>query len=391
MLARDVVDALTARGHEVHVLTAHGRDLPKQPTIHSVLNYSLDDKDAIFMGGKVPSLAQLYRRHVFDRETYRRSAAELRRLHPDLIVADNQYMASTAGLIAARGAGCPVVAQVADKWLRYLLWDLGMLLRPGKGWQRQALRMYVRRIQPVLRARAMPDQMIAISDFIKRNYIEEGFPAERIHALYLGVDTHLYQPRQHPHSGKDSLEIVFAGQLWEGKGPQVLVAALGLLRSQQPDLDLRLRIIGTGAAAFQNYLREQIGSHGLLDRVSLEGFVALPRLAESLRQCDIFVFPSTWDEPFSITLVAAMASGAAVVATRTGGTPEALLDGVEGLLIPPNDADSLAGAVLRLARDPELRDRLSQAAVARAVTQWRFDAYVDRLERQYQEIVSTHA
>jgi len=264
-----------------------------------------------------------------------------------------------------------------------------MLLRPGKGWQRQALRMYVRQIQPVLRARAMPDQIIAISDFIKRNYTEEGFPAERIHALYLGVDTHLYQPRQHPHSGKDSLEIVFAGQLWEGKGPQVLVAALGLLRSQYPELDLRLRIIGTGAAAFQNYLHDQISSQGLLDRVSLEGFVALPRLAESLRQCDIFVFPSTWDEPFSITLVAAMASGAAVVATRTGGTPDALLDGVEGLLIPPNDVDALAGAVLRLARDPELRNRLSHAAVVRAVTQWSFDAYVDRLERQYQEIVST--
>jgi glycosyltransferase involved in cell wall biosynthesis len=271
------------------------------------------------------------------------------------------------------------------------LWDLGMLLRPGKAWQKQVLRMYVRRFQPRFRARAMPDQIVAISDFIKRNYTEEGFPAERIHVLHLGVDTYLYQPRQSPHCGENSLEIVFAGQLWEGKGPQVLVAALGLLRRQHPELDLRLRIIGTGAPAFQSYLCEQIQRQGLTNRVSLEGFVPLPRLAESLRASDIFVFPSTWDEPFSITLVAAMASGAAVVATRTGGTPEALLDGVEGLLIPPNDIDALARAVLQLVCDPELRNRLSRAAVVRAATQWSFDAYVDRLERQYQEIVSTNA
>ncbi len=389
MLARDLVNALTARGHEVHVLTARGRDLPSQATIHSVLNYSLDDKAELFLGGTLPTVSQLFRRHVFDPDTYRHTFRVVRQIKPDLIVVDNQYMASAAGLLAVRGAGCPVVAQVADKWLRYLLWDLTLLLRPAKRWQKAVLSMYVKLVQPILRSRALPDHMISISNFIKRYYVEAGFPQQRVHAMYLGVDTSLYQARLIPHQGENSLDVIFAGQLWEGKGPQVLVAALGLLRRQHPELDLRLRIIGTGTEAFQNYLKEEILSQGVQDRALLDGFIPTSKLAESLRQGDIFVFPSTWEEPFSITLVAAMASGIPVIATRTGGTPEALRDGVEGMLVPPNDAAALAGAILRLARDPNLRQSLSDAAVTRAVAQWSFDAYVDRLEQQYQQIVST--
>ncbi len=83
-----------------------------------------------------------------------------------------------------------------------------------------------------------------------------------------------------------------------------------------------------------------------------------------------------------------MASGAAVIATKTGGTPEALTDGAQGLLVPPNDPDALARAVLRLARNPALRNTLAQAAMARAHDTWSFSAYVDRLERYFAKAVS---
>jgi glycosyltransferase involved in cell wall biosynthesis len=204
---------------------------------------------------------------------------------------------------------------------------------------------------------------------------------------YLGIDMAVYPQRSKPHGGDSHLQVAFAGQLWEGKGPQVLVDALGHLRQREPDLELRLRIVGEGNEAFKAYLREEIRKHGMEDRTTFEGFVPLTNLAKHLRETDIFVFPSTWDEPFSITLVAAMASGAAMIATRTGGTPEALTDGVEGILVPPRDPQALADAVLRLARDPTLRNVLGQAAAKRAHEQWRFGAYLDRLEHYYQQAV----
>ena len=388
ILAREVVQALRTRGHDVHVLTARGREFDTTPYIHQVLNYDLEEKEAIFLGGKAPTPANIAKRYVFDRKAYQAVRSTVQQLQPALIVMDNQYMASVAPLLAVRDAPCPVIAQVLDKWLRYLLWDLSLLLHPGKGWQRQMLQMYVRRVQPWLQRSAKPDAIVAVSEFIKGQYVEAGFPSDRIMVAHLGIDTALFQPRQEPHVKDNSLEVVFAGQLWEGKGPQVVVDALGRLRRSEPDLDLRLRIMGRGNEAFKQYLLAEIQKHGMQDRTVLDGFVPQSMVAERLRKADIFVLPSIWDEPFSVILVQAMASGIPVIATTSGGTPEALVDGVEGILIPPQDADALAGAVLRLARNPGLRNMLAQAAVVRAQNQWSFPAYVDRLERYYEKAVS---
>lgn len=387
MLTRDIVEALRAREYDVHVLTARGCQLDDVPYVHQAFNYSLEDKKAIFQGGRKLSPVELFHHHVFDPVTYRNVRRVVQQLQPALIVADNLYMASAAPLLAVRDAGCPVVAQVADKWLIYLLRNLGLLLDPGpRGW-RWLLQGYVRLIQPLLWRLGRPDEIVSVSAFIKRFYVEAGFPADRIMPLHLGVDMELYRPRQEPHIGDGCLEVVFAGQLWEGKGPQVLIDALGQLRKREPGLALRLRIIGEGSEGFKQYLRSEIERHDLGDSVVFDGFLPLQRLAERLRGGDIYAFPSVWDEPFSITLVAAMACGIPVVATNTGGTPEAFEDGVEGVLIPPRDSEALADALLRLARDPALRNRLAQAASARARQRWSFDAYINRMEQHYLHIM----
>jgi glycogen(starch) synthase len=387
MLAHDIVNALRMRGHDVHVLTARGPKLDTLPHVHQVFNYSLEDKDALFQGGKVLSLAEIFRHHVFDVVTYRNVRRAVRELQPDLVIIDNQYMASAAPLLAVRGAHCPVIAQVADKWMIYLLRNLGLLLHPGAQGLQWLLGGYVRLVQPFLWWLGRPDAILSISAFIKQFYVESGFPAERITPTYLGVDTALYQPRREAHAGDNHLEVVFAGQLWEGKGPQVLIEALGLLRKREPDLDLKLRLIGEGNERFKEYLHSEVKRHGLDGRTTFDGFVTLELLAERLRCGDIYAFPSIWDEPFSITLVAAMASGIPVVATSTGGTPEAFEDGVAGILIPPKDAESLADAISKLARSPALRNRLSQAAVADSRQRWSFDAYIDRLEQHYLDAI----
>jgi glycosyltransferase involved in cell wall biosynthesis len=383
MLARDIVDALRARGYDVHVLTARGPELDEIPHVHQVLNYSLEAKADLFQGGKVLSLLENVRHHVFDPTTYRNVRHTLKELQPDLIIIDNLYMASAAPLLAVRGFRCPVIAQVADKWLIYLLRDLRLLIQTDVGLRHMLLQAYVRLVQPWLWKLGCPDEILSISAFMKRFYVEAGYPTERITPTYLGVDTSLYRSRRAPHTATNNLEIVFAGQLWEGKGPQILVAALGLLRQREPDLALRLRFVGEGNEGFKQRLRQAIREYDLEGQTVFDGFVPLDVLAERLRNADIFAFPSVWDEPFSIVLPAAMASGLPVIATATGGTPETFEHGAEGLLIPAGDAEALAGAISTLAHDPTLRNGLSRAAVARVQQTWSFDAYIDRLERHY--------
>jgi glycosyltransferase involved in cell wall biosynthesis len=389
MLAYDVVQALRERGHDIHVLTAHGQQLATQLNVHQVLNYDLDDvKDVLFQGARPLTWREHLRHYCFDMKTYWSVRRTVQELQPDLVVVDNMYQASAAPLLAVQKAQCPVVAQVADKWLIYLLRDLELLLRPHKPSLRLLVHAYTTVVQPLLWRWGRPDAVVTVSDFIKKFYEGYGFPAESVTPMHLGVDTVLYHPRVKPAGAVRELEVIFAGQLWEGKGPQVLIASLGQLHQRLPEMKLRLRIIGRGSADFEAYLREEVERWGIRDLTIFDGFLPLTELAQRLRKADIFVFPSIWEEPFSIILPAAMASGLPVIATESGGTPETFRDQVEGVLIPPNDSTALTEALLRLVRDPALRERLAQAAIRRVEGEWSFAAYVDRLEQHYLKLVA---
>src|SRR5262249_8728701 len=102
--------------------------------------------------------------------------------------------------------------------------------------------------------------------------------------------------------------------------------------------------------------REDVHALGVLDHA---------RLFPLYRAADVVVAPSVWPEPLSRVLVEAMHFGRPVVATFTGGSPEAVEDGVTGLLVRKNDAGALAEAIIALLRDPARRERMGAAARAR--------------------------
>jgi phosphatidylinositol alpha 1,6-mannosyltransferase len=84
-------------------------------------------------------------------------------------------------------------------------------------------------------------------------------------------------------------------------------------------------------------------------------------IANTLAGYDVFLFTSVWEEPIARSVMEAMASGLAVVGTAVGGQREMLEDGVNALVFPPEDANSLAECILRLRRDPDLRAKLAEA------------------------------
>ena len=378
MLTRDITEALRARGYDVHVLTAQGHQLDGISYVHQVFNYSLDDKDAIFRGGRRFSPYDLFRHHIFDHVTYRNVRQAVRRLQPDLIVADNLYMASAAPLLAVRDAPCPVVAQVADKWLLFELVDWGLVLNPQSKLQRLIVDVVRLGVQRPIARRVRLDGIAAVSEFIRSLYVNAGFAPDILTVEYLGIHNEVFHPGP-SHPLCEPVRLIFVGGLWEGKGVQVIVKSLQILARMEGMPRFHLDIFGDGAVAFKQYLRNVISEAGVEELVEFHGFIPWLQLVRAMHSADIFVFSSIWDEPFAITPLQALGCGLPVVATRAGGTAEGYVDGETALLIPPNDAQALAEAIARLVQNENLRVNLRENGIREAQEHWSFGAYMDRL------------
>ncbi|AHG93604.1 glycosyl transferase group 1 (plasmid) [Gemmatirosa kalamazoonensis] len=159
-------------------------------------------------------------------------------------------------------------------------------------------------------------------------------------------------------------------QMVHYKGVDVLIRAFAGLSARYPKVKLRLASDGPQRADFEA-LAESLG---VGHRVEFLGFLAREDVSRELRRCSIFVLPSrTNSESFGIAAAEAMAVDRAVVASRVGGLPELVEDGVTGLLVPPGDVDALEQALRRLLDDEEFGQRLGQAAGKRVRQQYLWD------------------
>ncbi len=390
LLCDDVVRALRARGHTVHVLCGRGRHLPSGPDVLGALEIDLDRKQDTFLGGRLPTPWQAFKLHVFSPASYRATRRWLTRIEPDLTVVWNLHMASLAPLFAAKHHGRPTVVHLFDKWLYYSFVDLETLLRPQVPWKRWAIRLSQVTLQPLLRRLAGHLDLVSVSRFLRDFHVRAGFEASAIDVEHLGVPTAEF--RHAPRAVKaadEPLRLLFIGALWEGKGPLTAVRALGLL--VRAGVPARLDIYGEGVPHFVAALRALADEQGVGSHVTLHGRVPRSDVPELCRSHDVLVFPSEWDEPFAAVPLEAMSCGMAVVATTAGGTPEAVNDGETGLLVPPRDPEAICAALRRLAGDSLLRQRLGESAARVVRERFEFDGYIERLEACYARLIARGA
>ena len=196
--------------------------------------------------------------------------------------------------------------------------------------------------------------------------------------------------------------IAFHGGVRYFKGVHVLIAALPIILAWHPNV--RLVIAGSSGSSpvpdtsFKGWrqdrmlvwkdtlewLKPQLAALG--DRVVISGFVPPDRLAEHLRQADLCVFPSLFDN-FPNACLEAMSAARPIVATRSGGMEEMLADGKAGLLVSPGDVRELADAICRLIEDPDLGQRLAQEARQRILSEYSPDSIGPRQEALYAEAI----
>ena len=207
------------------------------------------------------------------------------------------------------------------------------------------------------------DLSLAVSQGVRDYLIEPGgLDPARVRVVPNGVD--LERLRQHrPRnevrrelgltSGARVVGLVARLDHW-GKGHREFFAALSALKERYP---IEALIIGGGRRAEE--MRQLVADLGLAGRVHFLG--QRPDIPDLLSALDIFVLPSH-SEGVSLALLEAMAAGLPVIATRVGGLPEVVTDGVNGLLMPPQDPEALAQALARLLDDPALAKELGENA-----------------------------
>jgi glycosyltransferase involved in cell wall biosynthesis len=219
------------------------------------------------------------------------------------------------------------------------------------------------------------DAEVAVSDFMLEQ-ARQAPHARRVERIRNGIDTDRYGAES-ARSARDRV-IGCAGRLVPGKGIETLLRAFEAVVRAEPAT--RLRIAGDGPE--RDRVEELIRRHRFDERAELVGVV--DDMPAFWREVDVAVMPSSLPESFGMAALEAMASRRPIVATVSGGVPELIDDGVTGRLVPRDDPDALAAALLEYVRDPELRRAHGSAGRERCER----DFSIHRCAREYADLVA---
>jgi glycosyltransferase involved in cell wall biosynthesis len=370
---RDVVERWRRRGHEVLVLTSNLRlrgvdDPPSERSTGVWRDLPIAFSDTQLVSPPIRS------RPAIERAAERSLAHAIEACRPDVV--SLWHMAALPfGLITTLArSSTPVVYVVCDDWLSYAArMDPWMRLFVG----RPRLGRLVERFFGI--AATVPDvgasgSFCFVSEVTRQRSIEHtqwSFPVATV--TYSGIDIDDF-PIEHTTEERPwRWRLLHVGRLDERKGIATAVEALAHLPA-----DAELQILGTGDEAYRHQLQQTADRVGASQRVHF-GAVSRSELRRHYHEADVFVFPTNWEEPFGLVPLEAMACGTPVVATGRGGSGEFLVDGINCLRFPAEDAPSLAEQIRRLAVDAALRRRLVTAG-SQTAAQLTVDRLADVLE-----------
>jgi len=208
---------------------------------------------------------------------------------------------------------------------------------------------------------------------------EAGFPPEQIVPGDNGVEVGCHKRSHGLHT---PARLVFVGRLQRQKGLDLLLQAVARLKRARPSLAWMLWVFGDGPCRSEyEILASELG---IAERVHFQGQV--PDVPARLVDVDIFVLPSR-AEGMSNALLEAMAAGLPCVATRINGNIGLIQDGSNGLLVPPEDPEALAGALESLLDSQALRERLAQGARSLILRRYTIGSVADQYVSLYKELL----
>jgi glycosyltransferase involved in cell wall biosynthesis len=238
------------------------------------------------------------------------------------------------------------------------------------------------------------DAVMSISAYVTDTIAGMGVPRDRIHTVLNALDASGWDPmldggavRRELGIAEDAPVLASISRLFRWKGPAELIRALAIARERVPDI--RLLIVGEDetfihGGSYSAELKALAGQLGLWEHVIFTGFRRdVPAV---MAACDVFAMPS-FEEPFGVVFLEAMAMRKPVIALDNGGTPQVVDHGRAGLLSPPGDIEALAANIVALARDPALRCRMGEYGRARVLDYFTPQRMAREMEDAYRAVL----
>ncbi len=299
-----------------------------------------------------------------------RLARVLKRLQPDIIHAHDPHGVAMASLALSMRSGTSATGP-APRLVVSRRVDFRLKNNSFSRWKyRQA------------------DAFIAASEAIRQLLVADGVPADKTVTVHEGIDIDhvaaappvnlheaLFLPHQAPLVGN-------VGALVPHKGQRYFIEAAHLVIRQIPDA--RFVILGEGE--LRDHLTRLVHEHRLEKHVLLPGFRT--DVLGCIKAFDLFVMSSV-TEGLGTSLLDAMACERAIVGTRTGGIPEVVFEGRNGVLVQPRDSVALAAAIVRLLSDHDARARMAANGAALVRERFTVERMVSETAKVYDRLVGT--
>lgn len=387
---RGLTALLEGAGHEVVPLAMRHPDNDPSPWEHRFLPWV----DLRAPGGPWAK-ARLLSRALWSRGAARTCARLVADTRPDIAHLQHIHRHITPSVLAPlRAAGVPVVWTLHDYELicpeghlfsqgapceacrghRY-----GEAIRRRCKWGQlgpSAVAAAEKRLHQLLGVWDQVDRFLCPSRFLADMVVQFGVPASRVAHRPNFLDA---GPPPTDRARTERPTWLYAGRLAPEKGVDVAIKAARAL----PGADLL--ICGTGPETGR--LRRQAGD---LANVRFLGHLPQRVLARHIATARAVVVPSRWYENFPYAVLEAQAAGCAVVASRIGGIPEQIDDGVDGMLVPPDDPQALREALRRLFDEPALAERLGAAGAKRVRARLAPDDHLSAILAEYAIARQTH-
>jgi mannosyltransferase len=267
---------------------------------------------------------------------------------------------------------------IVGVWLRFLGWPLKLVFTSAA----QRHHTWI--------TRWLIEQMDAI---IATSAISASYLKREATVVLHGVDTDLYAPppdraAAFADSGLPGRYAIGCfGRVRAQKGSDVFVDAMCRLLPRYPDFTaVMVGAITVDQMGFANDLKQRIEAAGLTSRIVITGELAIEEVQRWYKRLTIYAFTSR-NEGFGLTLIEAMAVGAALVASRAGAAELVVEDGITGALTPPGDVDALVAALEPLMRHPAAATAMGARARARAVDKFSLDAEAAAIAAVYRTVL----
>jgi glycogen(starch) synthase len=233
----------------------------------------------------------------------------------------------------------------------------------------------------ITQADAVMSCSASIAEVVSRDY---GIPLDQIEVVHAGIDAEMFSPD--PGAAWPARPtIVFAGKIVENKGVHHLVEAVLRLRKKYPDV--LLRILGTSRRGLSEQLRERVAAEHAEANVDFAGFIEFASLPHHYRDATVVCMPSEYEALGNVYLEG-MACGKPVVGSNAGGGSEAIIDGVTGFTVPPNDVPALTAALDRVLGDPALQKRMGAEGRRRIEAYWTTEKFIERVVAVYETAIA---